>query len=361
MDMNHWGELKHYWYVACESSELRQKPISRQVLGQPLVLFRDQSGQPVALLDRCPHRNVALSVGWVQADRLVCRYHGWQFDRLGQCQRVPGRGQQACQPLRTVPCYATVEQSGWVWVYAMPSEIIGPTLGGNRSLNSAMERQTLPSPPSIPLMDQKRTGHFRFQLTAQTTVLNAAENFLDGLHTHFVHGGLIRREGSRQRMQVQITRTPEQVEAIYKDEASLSGLIYRLLGTGSQQLISIGRFILPGMAQLEYQVEGAHQLFITLFLTPEDDHKVRGYGVVTFQWRWPNWLGIAIAKPLFQLALYQDRAILQQQAQNIERFGRERFTSTELDVMRPHLEALLQGARAGVAVKPQTQTVDLWL
>jgi phenylpropionate dioxygenase-like ring-hydroxylating dioxygenase large terminal subunit len=56
----------------------------------PLVLFRSQ-GRAAALLDRCPHRNVPLSLGRVLADgRLECAYHGWQFDYEGVCRKIPG-------------------------------------------------------------------------------------------------------------------------------------------------------------------------------------------------------------------------------------------------------------------------------
>jgi hypothetical protein len=59
------ARLSRNWYVACRSGELGKKPIARQILGTPLTLFRDSTGAPRALLDRCPHRNVPLSLGRV--------------------------------------------------------------------------------------------------------------------------------------------------------------------------------------------------------------------------------------------------------------------------------------------------------
>jgi phenylpropionate dioxygenase-like ring-hydroxylating dioxygenase large terminal subunit len=54
-----------WWYVACRSSELRRRPLACTLLGTPLVLFRGEHERPAALLDRCPHRNVPLSLGRV--------------------------------------------------------------------------------------------------------------------------------------------------------------------------------------------------------------------------------------------------------------------------------------------------------
>ena len=78
------------WYPVYRSERLRRAPVSVTLMGKPLVLFRTASGEPAALIDRCPHRNVPLSLGKVRGDNLRCIYHGWEFDRGGQCRAVPG-------------------------------------------------------------------------------------------------------------------------------------------------------------------------------------------------------------------------------------------------------------------------------
>lgn len=83
--------LPRFWYVACLSRELRRRrPIARTVLGFPLALFRGADGRPAAVLDRCAHRNLPLSLGECRDGLLQCRYHGWRFDADGVCRLVPG-------------------------------------------------------------------------------------------------------------------------------------------------------------------------------------------------------------------------------------------------------------------------------
>ena len=56
-----------------------------------MVLYRKQSGQVVALEDRCPHRQAPLSLGKKEGDSIRCMYHGIKFDDTGKCIEVPGQ------------------------------------------------------------------------------------------------------------------------------------------------------------------------------------------------------------------------------------------------------------------------------
>jgi uncharacterized protein len=80
--------------------------------GEALVLYRDASGKPALLSDRCPHRFASLADGRVRSDgRLACPYHGWHFDSAG-CGKSP------TQPERTdcdTIAYEVIEQAGGVW------------------------------------------------------------------------------------------------------------------------------------------------------------------------------------------------------------------------------------------------------
>jgi phenylpropionate dioxygenase-like ring-hydroxylating dioxygenase large terminal subunit len=342
---------QHYrqWYIACTTAELNQrKPISRIVLGIPLVLFRGGQGQAVALCDRCPHRNIPLSQGWLEtiksADNpgknkthLVCRYHGWQFDAQGHCQAIPGLCSFRADSRQDAIAYPTREQQGFVWVYPTNEP-------GNEPKNEQINQQ----PYYFTEIDQPHYSTFQWQITAPVSLPNAAENFLDATHTHFVHSGLVRSNQTRRPVTVTITRQADRVEATYSNEQQISGWIYRLLAPGCRDIVSIGRFLLPAIAQIEYRStdndsveKSANHLIMTLAMTPISEQQTMAYVIVSFAWRWPHWLGRLLAQPLFYWAMQQDLSILKAQAQNITQFGDEQFTLTELDILRPHIMHLL--------------------
>src|SRR6266516_4108439 len=85
------GSLRaNTWLIACLSKELKSgSPFGVVLDEQLLVLFRDERGRPVALEDRCLHRNAPLSVGRVREGRLQCAYHGWTYDRTGAVGEAP--------------------------------------------------------------------------------------------------------------------------------------------------------------------------------------------------------------------------------------------------------------------------------
>ena len=87
------GELlRRYWMPIAAVAELDDKATKPvRLLGEDLVLYRDQAGT-YGLLDRhCAHRRADLSYGWVEGCGLRCHYHGWVWDHTGKCLQQPSR------------------------------------------------------------------------------------------------------------------------------------------------------------------------------------------------------------------------------------------------------------------------------
>ncbi len=202
------------WYVACFSAGLGPKPLARTVAGTPLVLFRDGGGRPVALLDRCPHRNVPLSCGAVRDGLLECCYHGWRFDSSGRCRAVPGLvdAGEVDRRARRAPAYRALEQDGLVWVQPVPGEVPG---GGE--------------PYRPPHFDDPTYTTVRRHVRFPAGLHACLENALDVPHTAFLHGGLFR--GGREPVEIEVVVGPraDGVEAEYVGEPGPSGLVGRLL------------------------------------------------------------------------------------------------------------------------------------
>lgn len=378
--LSRYPALDGQWFIACPSRTLsKKKPLSRLLMGLPLVLFRDESGQASTLLDRCPHRNAPLSLGKVIAGNLECPYHGWQFGGDGACREIPGRLQNnklGLEPNSTqdkdkpddIPRstgsevsraysahdFETCEQDGFIWI-KLPCRQTETDETNSTSPNLAGKDNT---PERLPYLHQKSYVHFIWETTIEADLLNALENFLDGTHTHFIHAGLIRSNQNRAIVTARIRPQANGVEVEYHEDAPQNGFIARLFDRNRQT--SYGRFRLPSIAQLEYRtaekvknVKAPHalqsthaathtRLLLTVFLTPVDEKRLTAHIVTTYHRTFlPGWLTHLLIKPLFWLALKQDQRILKKQQDNIIRCSGEAFHSTEMDVMRAPIRQLL--------------------
>lgn len=114
-------EMPPGWYVILESKEVdTHKPFGFVRFGLDLVAWRSKSGAVVVQRDRCPHRNVKLSLGQVKEDRLICPFHGFQFGPTGHCEFVPELS-HAAQGL-CVTTFDVVERYGWIWLHWRAAE-----------------------------------------------------------------------------------------------------------------------------------------------------------------------------------------------------------------------------------------------
>ncbi|MEB0079632.1 MULTISPECIES: hypothetical protein [unclassified Pseudomonas] len=173
----------------------------------------------------------------------------------------------------------------------------------------------------------------------------AAENFLDGFHTHFVHAGWIRHDTKRQRIIAQIRQLKDGVEAHYSEETKQSGFISRILE--GERGVSMGRFRLPGLAEIEYRDRsGRLNLLVSAWLTPSSDGQLRVFArVATAQGWMPAAIKRAVLRRLFKIIFRQDRGILEKVSANHQRFQNvppEWFRASPLDSPQDLLGPLIR-------------------
>lgn len=106
------------WIEALPTAALGRAPAGVVLEGVPVVLFRGEDGRPRALLDRCPHRWVPLSMGTCEQGKIVCAYHGWAFDGDGMCRRIPSNLAPEGPPLPRpmASAYEVEDRDGRLWV-----------------------------------------------------------------------------------------------------------------------------------------------------------------------------------------------------------------------------------------------------
>jgi phenylpropionate dioxygenase-like ring-hydroxylating dioxygenase large terminal subunit len=86
-----------------------------------LVIWRGDSGSAQVWEDRCPHRGMRLSFGFVRGDSLNCLYHGWQYGAQASCQRIPAHPDLEVPNTIKANAFASAELSGLILVNFVPA------------------------------------------------------------------------------------------------------------------------------------------------------------------------------------------------------------------------------------------------
>lgn len=87
-----------------------------RLFGGEVVVWRDAEGASHVWEDRCPHRGMRLSFGFVRGSQIACLYHGWHYDAAGQCRYIPAHPQLTPPETIKVPVLESAERLGMIWV-----------------------------------------------------------------------------------------------------------------------------------------------------------------------------------------------------------------------------------------------------
>jgi phthalate 4,5-dioxygenase len=162
--------MRRYWEPAALADELNgNRPVKPvRLLGEDLVIFRDQDGRYGLLERACPHRGTDLAFGRLEDGGLRCAFHGWLFDVHGRCLETPAEpeGSVLCRNIRQT-AYPVVERSGILFAYLGPGE-----------------------PPCFPHFDcftAPASHTFAFKGLIACNWLQSLEVGIDPAHTSFLH------------------------------------------------------------------------------------------------------------------------------------------------------------------------------
>lgn len=316
--------MRNQWYVACRSDELKHKPLASRILSEPLVLFRDASGRATALLDRCPHRNVQLSLGTVKEGTLSCAYHGWSFDASGRCVGIPALCDgQGIPSGSTVPQYPVQEQDGYIWVFI-----------GDQAPDSG--------PFAIP--HRGEWAEATFSATVRNEVGNVIENFIDCAHTGYVHGGLFRDPASKP-VRTVVREVEDGIVIDIDEEAKTNSLLGRLLIPKGAKVEHQDRFIMPSIVQVAYSFGPSRRITGYQICTPVDAFETKVYVHVLWKLGLPAFIVRPLVKRIGRTILAQDLGVLENQGEQIQRYG-AKFCSTPADTANLWIQAFRARAEA---------------
>ncbi len=163
-----WRALAPFWYPVAFSHQVLDKPYAARLLDERVVVYRLSDGSIAAARDICHHRGVPLSLGHVEGDEIICRYHGLRYDKDGRCVCIPAHPGGAISPRLHLDMYPAQERYGLVWVRLVDN---GP----------------------LPLPEMKEWDDPDYlQVLPESVAIAAAagrqmEGFLDVSHFAFVH------------------------------------------------------------------------------------------------------------------------------------------------------------------------------
>ncbi len=130
------------WIPVALTEGLPPGGVMRAVIGDDdMAVWRGHDGLVQAFNNRCPHRGMRLSHGFVRGNRLSCLYHGWQYDGEGSCRYIPAHPD--LEPPKTLCAthYGCREFDGVVWVSSGEEPFpLAETFGGTGVRSLAVNR-----------------------------------------------------------------------------------------------------------------------------------------------------------------------------------------------------------------------------
>lgn len=187
--------LRRFWYPTLRIEDLRTGPRSFTLLGQDIVLWLDAENQPAAAIDRCCHRFARLSRGASVDGNIQCPYHGWEYNRDGNCVIVPQLPGHTIPRSYRVDAFHCKERYGYAWVCL---------------------DEPLDAIPDVPEAEDRRFRAMPLERELfQCSSLAGIDNFFDNSHHHFVHGSTFGDPGNA---------APMAIDAL---EETANGLLFR--------------------------------------------------------------------------------------------------------------------------------------
>jgi phthalate 4,5-dioxygenase len=162
--------LRSYWQpiAASEEMPIDGDPLPIRIMGEDLVLFRDDQNRLGLISQYCSHRGTDLSYGRVEDGGLRCLYHGWLFDIHGKCLDQPAQpaDKKFCDKV-SLTSYPVQEKGGAIWTYMGEGE-----------------------PPMIPdfqFLVGPEANRQTFRTKQMCNWLQGLESVIDPAHTTYLH------------------------------------------------------------------------------------------------------------------------------------------------------------------------------
>jgi vanillate O-demethylase monooxygenase subunit len=251
-----WRALAPFWYPVAFSHQVTDQPYAAVLLDERVVLYRLSDGTVSAARDICYHRGVPLSMGHVEGDEIICKYHGLRYDRTGKCTCIPAHPNGAISPRLRLDMYTAQERYGLVWVRLVDN-----------------------GPLALPEMKEWEDNDYLNVLPESVLIEAAAgrqvEGFLDVSHFPFVHAESFGEPDNPVVPDYPVTKTPTGFVADYISTVSNYSHDYKHLNPPGYLWHRRFEVFLPFTAKLTVHFPGGVLLHILNAASPVSARKTR--------------------------------------------------------------------------------------
>ena len=290
--------LYSFWYVAAHGSAVTSgKTISKTLLGNEVLIGRDNKGEVFALRDFCPHRGIPLRYGSFDGKTIECCYHGWCFSTSGACTKIPSLAPEDKTDISRIKAfrYPCRESNGLIWVYVPPPKARLP--------------ETVPGVPAAPApLDYLLVQSVPFPCPIDHAVIG----LMDPSHGPFVHRSWWWR--SKKSMHVKEKRfAPVGVGfRMLSHKPSANSRAYKILKGERTTEIT---FQLPGLRTEHIRI-GPKSILLLTALTPVDAERTELHQFIATDIALVRWL-LPLLKPFGKSFIAQDLAIVKKQMEGL--------------------------------------------
>lgn len=131
-------DRKAWFPVSSSNGLLPGRVMSVELLGEELAVWRAEDESVHAWIDRCPHRGMRLSKGFVRDNSLNCLYHGWKFGTDAGCKHIPAQPEMKVPEAICASRFSACDAGGLIWVSLDKDAPDQPSVNDNGSFCRSM-------------------------------------------------------------------------------------------------------------------------------------------------------------------------------------------------------------------------------
>ena len=254
--------LRRYWQPVALTHDVPPggAPQAVKVMGEDLVLFRDDKGRPGLLGMQCAHRCADLSYGRLEDGGLRCIYHGWLYDVNGKCLEQPGEpnGGAARDRIQQL-AYPLHEIGGAVWAYMGPGKA-----------------PAVPKHAALMAPDEYR---YVIRWPVGCNYLQSNEGNIDPIHTSYLHRFDLKNDATQLGKSVGVFHIDAAPKiSVLPTRFGLRVFTERRVPPGDKKILRVTNFVMPNACSIGGYETGLGRGGCTMmWLVPIDDGSHRRY------------------------------------------------------------------------------------